>query len=102
VDDLIVVEPRSPGLAFGLVDGAAYFGNGVLARGPRPHLVATLLACAEAYLLRWEDPRPIDHDPAPPIDGLWWTFDASRGAWFQGERRVGSGLDLLTVLRALV
>jgi hypothetical protein len=97
-----VVEPRSVGLAFGLVDGAAYYGNSVLARGLRAQLVPVLRDAATAYLTTGQEPRPINHDPAPPLDGLLWTFAGARGAWFQGERCAGSGLDLLAVLHALV
>jgi len=57
---------------------------------------------ATAYVATGQEPRPIAHDPAPPLDGLWWLFRPERGAWFQGDRRIGSGLDLLAVLRALV
>jgi hypothetical protein len=96
-----LVEPRSPGLAFGLTAPAAYFGNAVLARGPRPTLVSTLCDAATAYVTHGQEPRDLEHDPCPPIDGLWWTFDPARGAWMQGTRYVGSGLDLLAVLRAL-
>jgi hypothetical protein len=46
-----VVEPRSVGLAFGITDDAARFGNGILARGDRHQLVATLRDAARGDVL---------------------------------------------------
>jgi hypothetical protein len=106
-DDLDdVIEPRYVGLAFGLTSSAAYFGNDVIARGPRPQLVAALRAAVETFVPTGQGPQGLAHDPCPPTDGLWFTFDAARGAWRltspAGVRFIGSGVDLLAVLRALV
>ena len=67
--------------AFGLTSDATYYRNGVLARGPRAQLVPVLRDAATAYVATGQEPRPIAHDPAPPLDGLWWLFRPERGAW---------------------
>jgi hypothetical protein len=106
LDDLDhVIEPRHVGLAFGLTASAAYFGNDVIARGDRPQLVEALRTAVEAFVTIGQGPQGLAHDPCPPTDGLWFTFDAARGAWRltspAGVRFIGSGLDLLTVVRGL-
>jgi hypothetical protein len=78
-----VVEARSVGLAFGITDDAARFGNGILARGDCHQLVATLRDAARSYVLTGQEPVTVADDPCPPLDGLWWTFDGARGAWIQ-------------------
>jgi hypothetical protein len=95
-----LVEPRSPGLAFGLTAPAAYFGNAVLAGGPRPTLVSTLRDAATAYVRAGQEPRTLEHDPLPaPRRPLVVFLSRARRVV---SRRIGSGLDLLAVFRALI
>jgi hypothetical protein len=88
-----------------LTSSAAYYGNDVIARADRSQHVVALRAAFEAFVTAGQEPQGLEHNPCPP-DGLCFTFDGARGVRMLTSpacvRFVGSGLDLLATLRALV